>query len=77
MKRFLNVGQPPAASGSYGFDISATDQTVASSTGGSDFASFLVGQGQTPGNGERPVSNFTKDLFAAETNPYYGAFVAG
>ena len=27
MKRFLNVGQPPAASGSYAFDISATDQT--------------------------------------------------
>jgi len=48
MKRLLNVGQPPAASGSYLFDISATDQTAASATGGSDFASFLVGQGTVP-----------------------------
>ena len=49
MKRFLNVGQPPAPSGSYAFDISATDQTVSSAIGGSDFASFLVGMGTTPG----------------------------
>ncbi len=26
MKRYLNVGQPPAPAGEYGFDISATDQ---------------------------------------------------
>ena len=76
MKRFLNVGQPPAPAGSYGFDISATDQTVASAVGGSDFASFLVGQGPVPGNEEADgYPNFTKDLFAAEANPYYATFV--
>jgi hypothetical protein len=75
MKRFLNVGQPPAASGSYAFDISATDQTVSSATGGSDFASFLVGQGTVPGSESNYYPNFTKDLFAAESSPYYAAFV--
>lgn len=75
MKRLLNVGQPPAASGSYLFDISATDQTVSSATGGSDFASFLVGQGTVPGTESTDYPNFTKDLFAAEASPYYAAFV--
>lgn len=76
MKRFMNVGQPPAASGSYYFDISATDQSVALASGGSDFASLLIGMGttlQNEGNGGYP--NFTKDLFAAESSPYYAAFV--
>ena len=72
MKRFLNVGQPPASSGAYAFDRSATDQTVSSEIGGSDFASMLVGQGTPPGS---ESYNFTKDLFAAEANPYYAAFV--
>jgi Carboxypeptidase regulatory-like domain len=75
MKRFLNVGQPPAPSGSYAFDISATDQTVSSAVGGSDFASFLVGMGTTPGTESDSYPNFTKDLFAAEANPYYAMFV--
>ncbi|HUN83865.1 MAG TPA: carboxypeptidase regulatory-like domain-containing protein [Terracidiphilus sp.] len=75
MKRFLNVGQPPAPSGSYLFDISATDQTVSSANGGSDFASLLVGMGTTPGSESSDYPNFTKDLFAAESNPYYAAFV--
>lgn len=75
MKRLLNVGQPPAASGSYAFDISATDQTVSSASGGSDFASFLVGMGTTPGSESNSYPNFTKDLFAAEASPYYAAFV--
>jgi hypothetical protein len=75
MKRFLNVGQPPAPSGSYAFDISATDQTVSSAVGGSDFASFLVGMGTTPGTENNSYPNFTKDLFAAEANPYYALFV--
>ncbi len=75
MKRLLNVGQPPAASGAYAFDISATDQTVASASGGSDFASLLIGQGEAPGNEANDYPNFTKDLFAAESNPYYAAFV--
>ena len=72
MKRFLNVGQPPASSGAYAFDRSATSQTVSSPTGGSDFASMLVGQGTPPGT---ESYNFTKDLFAAEANPYYALFV--
>jgi hypothetical protein len=75
MKRFLNVGQPPAPSGSYAFDISATDQTVSSANGGSDFASFLVGMGTQPGSESNSYPNFTKDLFAAESSPYYAAFV--
>jgi hypothetical protein len=69
MKRYLNVGQPPAPAGSYNFDISSTDQSVASSVGGSDFASFLVGMGNS-----NAYPGFTKDVFAAESNPYYAAF---
>ena len=74
MKRFLNVGQPPAPSGNYQFDISATDQASGadSPVGGSDFASFLVGMGTPPGNEN---TNFTKDLFVAEASPYYATFV--
>ncbi len=75
MKRFLNVGQPPSPSGSYAFDISATDQTVASGVGGSDFASFLIGMGEQPGYEGGDAPNFTKDLFVAEASPYYGAFI--
>ena len=72
MKRFLNVGQPPASSGAYGFDTTATSQSIASGEGGSDFASFLVGMGSTPGS---ESYNFTKDLFVAESNPYYASFI--
>jgi Carboxypeptidase regulatory-like domain len=71
MKRFLNVGQPPAPSGNYDFDISATDQQTSSGVGGSDFASFLVGMGEAPGVEN---TNFTKDLFVAEASPYYAGF---
>jgi len=72
MKRFLNVGQPPSSSGDYAFDTSATDDSVSTGNGGSDFASFLIGMGSTPGS---EGYNFTKDLFVAESNPYYSAFV--
>lgn len=75
MKRLLNVGQPVAPSGSYAFDISATDQTTNSAAGGSDFASFLVGAGTAPGTESNDYPNFSKDLFAAEASPYYAAFV--
>lgn len=75
MKRFLNVGQPPAAAGSYAFDNSATDQSVASGLGGSDFASLLIGMGMQPGTESNGYPSFSKDLFAAESNPYYAAFV--
>ena len=78
MKRYLNVGQPPAPAGAYEFDISATDQTNAGEVGGSDFASVLVGMAADP-NGPNPETNFypnfTKDVFAAESNPYYAAFL--
>ena len=72
MERFLNVGQPPAPSGAYYFDVSATDQSVSNGGGGSDFASFLVGMGSAPGS---ESYNFTKDLFVAEASPYYAGFV--
>ncbi len=77
MKRYLNVGQPPAPAGAYGFDVSATDQTVASVVGGSDFASLLIGMGSQPGSesNQGNYPSFTKDIFAAESNPYYAAFV--
>jgi len=75
MKRYLNVGQPPAPAGAYAFDISATDQSVASGSGGSDFASLLIGMGEIPGSEQNDYPNFTKDVFAAESNPYYAAFV--
>lgn len=77
MKRYLNVGQPPASAGAYEFDISATDQTNASAIGGSDFASLLVGMAADP-NGANPevnfYPNFTIDVFAAESSPYYASF---
>jgi Carboxypeptidase regulatory-like domain len=75
MIRYLNVGQPPAPAGSYYFDVSATDQSVASVSGGSDFASFLVGMGTTPGGESGGYPSFTKDVFAAESNPYYASFL--
>ena len=86
-KLFMNIGQPPAPSGAYSFDSSATTLTSNSQTltnltninpnivaGGSDFGSFLIGMGSVPGN---ESYNFTKDLFAAEASPYYAAFYQG
>ncbi len=70
-KKFLNVGQPPAPAGAYNFDNTATSSTTFAGDG-SDFASFLIGVGSAPG-GES--SNFTKDVIAAEANPYYGVFL--
>ncbi len=72
MKRFLNVGQPGAPSGNYQFDISATDQQTSTGVGGSDFASFLVGMGASPGVEN---TNFTRDVFVAEASPYYASFI--
>jgi hypothetical protein len=69
------VGQPPAPSGWYYFDLSATDQQTSpasgTTVGGSDFASFLLGMGSFPGN---ESVNFTQDLFSANASPYYAAF---
>ena len=78
MKRYLNVGQPGSPAGAYEFDVSATDQSVGSAAGGSDFASMLVGMAADPG-GANPETNFyqnfTKDIFGAESNPYYATFI--
>ncbi len=78
MKRYLNVGQPPDPAGAYGFDLTATERSLNDPTpvGGSDFASFLIGMGMTA-NAEPNVgynANFSKDIFVAESNPYYAAF---
>jgi len=71
MKRYLNVGQPYAAAGTYSFGFGGTDQQTAplsgTIVGGSDFASMLVGLGDS--------GTFTRDIFAAESNPYYAAFI--
>ena len=88
MKRYLNVGQPPAPAGSYYFDNTPTIQSVPNGPcvvsasnpnlnvcSGSDYASMLIGMGTTPSIGENTsYPNFTKDVFAAESNPYYAAF---
>jgi hypothetical protein len=70
-KLLLNIGMPLAPSGAYLFDATATSSTVAA-LDGSDFASFLLGVGEEPGN---EAQNFTKDIFAATANPYYAAFL--
>jgi len=84
MKRFLNVGQPPAPSGAYLFDRSATDDNSTNPAMddngnplpyGNDFASFLLGMGTAPGHESDNYPNFTKDLFVAQASPYYAAFV--
>jgi hypothetical protein len=79
MKRYLNVGQPPSPAGFYAFDITATDQQTSpasgTTVGGSDYASLLLGMGSTPGNEQNINPNFTKDIFVAESNPYYASFV--
>jgi len=79
MKRFLNIGQPPAPSGAYNFDMSATTDNTSNPGSfpdgnpyGNDIASFLVGMGTAPGT---ESYNFTKDIFSAEASPYYAAFV--
>lgn len=70
-KLFMNVGQPPAPAGSYGFDNTPTSSTTFAGDG-SDYAGFLLGMGSAPGN---ESGNFTKDVYAAEANPYYASFV--
>jgi hypothetical protein len=69
-KMFLNEGFPTASAGAYYFDNSATSSTTFAGDG-YDFASFLIGMGEPPGY---ETGNFTKDVFSAEANPYYGLF---
>jgi hypothetical protein len=79
MKRYLNVGQPPAPAGAYGFDINATDQSVASAEWRQRFRlPPRLAWGASPAAKPIRIGNypsFTKDVFAAESNPYYAAFV--
>ena len=70
-ERFMNEGQPPSPAGAYSFDNTPTSSATEAGDG-NDFASFLLGMGGTPGS---EGYNFTKDLFAAEANPYYAAFI--
>jgi hypothetical protein len=79
MKRFLNIGQPPAPSGAYNFDLSATTDNTDNpgsfadgSPYGNDIASALIGMGTAPNT---ESFNFTKDIFSAEASPYSAAFV--
>ncbi len=69
-KKLMNIGQPAFPAGAYSFDKTATSSTTFAGDG-SDWASFLLGMGSVPG-GEG--GNFTKDLFGAVANPYYGIF---
>lgn len=70
-KMFMNEGQPVAPGGAYAFDDTATSSTTFAGDG-SDFASFLLGMGEVPGN---EGQNFTKDIFTAKASPYYAAFI--
>jgi hypothetical protein len=71
MKRYFNVGQPYAPAGTYSFGYGGTNQQTSPASGnlvgGSDYASMLIGMGDG-GEFDRPV-------YAAESNPYYAAFV--
>ena len=74
MKRFMNDGQPNGANGAYTFDVSATDQQSSPSSGvtvgGSDYASVLIGMGESTGDS----GSIATPVFVALSNPYYGAF---
>lgn len=70
-KLFMNEGQPVAPSGWYSFDDTATSSTTFAGDG-SDLASLLLGMGSAPGY---ESSNFSKDIFGAQSNPYYALFV--
>lgn len=69
-KQFMNVGQPVGPSGFYLFDNTATSSSTWAGDG-SDFASFMMGMG-SPSEWQ-PA--FTKDIFAADSNPYYGLYI--
>jgi hypothetical protein len=70
-EQLMNDGQPIAPSGWYTFDNTATSSQTFNDDG-SDFASFLLGMGQYPGY---EYDNFTKDVFGAQANPYYAAYI--
>ena len=65
-KQFMNIGQPDSPAGQYYFDNTGTSSSTYAQDG-SDFADFLIGMGAG--------GQFTKDILAAEADPYYAAFV--
>ncbi len=69
-KQFMNEGQPVAPSGWYDFDNTATSSSTFAGDG-SDFASLILGMGSAPGY---ESSNFSKDIFGAQSNSYYGFY---
>ena len=79
MKRYLNVGQPPAPAGRVRASIPALPLTLTRLlTAAATLLLCSSGMASDPnGNNPEPnfYPNFTKDVFAAESNPYYAAFV--
>jgi hypothetical protein len=73
-KQFMNVGQPVAPSGIYYFTNSATSSTTFAGDG-YDYAGFLLGMGADPDHEGSYAPNWTHDLFVAEANPYYAAYI--
>jgi hypothetical protein len=73
-KRFMNYNSSNGANGAYSFNISATDQqtspTSGVTVGGSDYASVLIGMGESTGNS----GSIATPVAIALSNPYYGAF---
>ena len=65
-KQFMNIGQPDSPAGQYSFDNTGTSSSTYAQDG-SDFADFLIGMGSG--------GQLTKDIIAAEANPYYASFV--
>jgi hypothetical protein len=74
-RRYMYTGRASDGAGGYGFDISSTDQQTSPSSGvtvgGSDFASALLGMGESNGDS----GDIVTPVFVALSNPYYGAFV--
>lgn len=70
-KMLLNEGFPSAPAGAFNFDNTPTSSTTFAGDG-YDFAAFLIGMGEAPGY---EGGNFSKDVYSAESNPYYGAFI--
>lgn len=69
-KMYANDGQPIAPEGWFAFDGEATSSSQWAGDGNS-FADFLLGVG----NQDEWQNGYTRDLFTAEANPYYGTYV--
>ena len=72
MKRFMNVGQPPAPSGAYYFRHLARRTNPCAQR----WAAATLPLSSWAWERRRAMKsyNFTKDLFVAEASPYYAAF---